>query len=119
MISATETIALQWKKEAGNEEVKSLRPLKQFGKEVSNEEGIGKDQCPRSHSFEADFNPPYPFLFANTKNLISAHFFFPPGFCKDMFKFVLCLTGLRSVFESLFYNFKDDKTSKNNQPDKE
>jgi hypothetical protein len=67
MIRTAKIIAFQWLKEAGTEEFKRLSKLleqkstlnqvKQLGKEVREEEGIGKHECPDSYPFRIDLNP--------------------------------------------------------------
>jgi len=50
--------------------------MQQSSKKISNEEGIGKDECPNAHSLETNFNLSCTFCFTNTKCLISIHLFF-------------------------------------------
>jgi len=72
--------------------------MQQSSKEISNEECIGKDQCPNGHSLETDINPSYPFYFKNTEYLISIHLFF---------------RILKLIFEPFFHNFNNSKTNDN------
>jgi len=66
--------------------------MQQSSKEISNEECIGKDQCPKGHSLETNFNPSYTFCLTNTGYLASVHLFF-------------------LIFESFFRNLNDAKTN--------
>ncbi len=66
--------------------------LQKSSKEISNEECIGKDQRPKRHSFETDFNPSYTFYLTNTEYRASVHLFF-------------------LIFESFFHNLNDTKTN--------
>jgi hypothetical protein len=66
--------------------------LQQSSKEISNEECIGKDECPKGHSLEANINLSYPFCLTNTEYLTPIHLFF-------------------LIFESFFHNLNDAKTN--------
>ena len=69
-------------------------------KKISNEEGVGKNQCPDGHSFKTDSSPSRTFRLTNTEYLASVHLLF-------------------LIFVSFFDNLSDAKTNdhkyKNNE----
>ena len=70
--------------------------MQQSSKEISNEECIGKDQCPKGHSLETNFDPSYFSYFTDIKYLIPVHLFFYP---------------FNLIFESFFHNLNDAETN--------
>jgi hypothetical protein len=62
---------------------KSLNPMKQSGKKIGDEEGIGKDQCPTDDSFKVDLNLSSLSRFVNSKNFFPDHLSLLRQFCKE------------------------------------
>jgi hypothetical protein len=61
---------------------KSLNPMKQSGKKIGDEEGIGKDQCPTDYSFKVDINFSSLSRFVNSKKFFPDHLSLLRQFCK-------------------------------------
>ena len=86
--------------------------MKQSGKEIGDEECIGKDQCPIDYSFKVNLNFSSLFCFLNPPNFFTSHLSLPRQFCNKKRKFVGVIEVIYLSSNRFFTIFKNAKPPK-------